>query len=523
MQTRPVLPVLVFALAGCSIGDNDVVLHGGGDGGGSTGDEPMDGETSDDGGDDEPDTQGGDGEGGDVPDDDDDGGESGESGEDYDDACGDAMLATFEQCDDGNQIDGDGCESNCRVTIGVSTFALGNAHTCAVDYFGDVRCWGSNRHGQLGYASDGIDGVGANMTPAAFGRTVSIGAPVARVALGTDHTCALAVDGAVYCWGRNDDGQLGYGHTDAIADEPGETPESVGPVALGAPAVGIAAGLSHTCALLGNGELRCWGEGSRGQLGIGDGFDGRVGAGQHPYPEVADAPSIDMLDVTTRGIHIGVGEFGCVANDMRRLYCWGANEDGQLGIARDTDVGVDDPAMKQDALLQDRTLRIAVGEAHVCVVTDAFAVQCFGRNTSGQLGYARVDDIGDDEAPLDGVVHLDGHHAVEVAAGADFSCALLDDASVRCWGAGEYGQLGSGFTATMGDNENPADSPAFMAVPVMGFATDIDAGAHHICARTADAKLHCWGRGADGRLGYGDENNVGDSPAALPVKAVPLF
>jgi cysteine-rich repeat protein len=520
MATRPALSVLVFALAGC-IGDNDVMIHGGGDGGGSDGAEPMDGDASsgDDGDDTDgdpggPDTHGG--GGGETSD------GAGESGEDQD-PCGDAVLASFEQCDDGNEIDGDGCESNCRITIGVERFGLGGAHTCAVDYFGDVRCWGDNAHGQLGYASLGVQNVGANITPIAFNRDVSIGAPVNRIELGMDHTCAVTNVGEVYCWGRNDAGQLGYGHTDDLGDEPGEAPSDVGPVPLGAAALSIAAGRDHTCALLVNGELRCWGGGARGQLGIGDGFAGSVGAGIKPYARAADGPAIDMLGVGTRAVHIGVGEFGCVIDRERRVYCWGANESGQAGIGRDFDIGVDEPAMKVPAQVEDLVLRIAVGDAHVCVATETFAVQCFGRNASGQLGNASTDDIGDDEPPQDGRVHLDGHDAQQLAAGADFTCVLLDDASVRCWGSGAFGQLGNAHTETVGDDEYPADWPGFGSVPLLAPATAIAAGAHHVCARTGDAELRCWGSGADGRLGYGDEDNVGDGPGALPMLPVPIF
>lgn len=508
--------MLVFALVGC-IGDNDVILQDGGDGGGSVGEDPDD-ETGGSVDDDDgrlPEGNSSSGSGGGNADDDDDDAPA--------DPCGDGHVASFEQCDDGNTIDGDGCESTCRITIGVAAFEAGGAHTCAVDYFGDVRCWGSNDHGQLGYATLGLEEVGAHMIPAVFGRSVSIGAQVRQVALGAEHTCALTVDGDIYCWGRNDSGQLGYGIDEDLGDDPGEAPSDIGPVAFDLPAIAVSAGAAHTCALFDDGGLRCWGDGRRGQLGIGDGFADTVGAGVAPYARAAEGPGIDMFGVVTRSVHVGVGDFGCIVDATGLTRCWGANESGQLGLGDDADLGVDVEPMQHAAILDEQTRRIAVGEAHVCLVNDKLRVQCFGRNDSGQLGYARVDDIGDDEEPLDGVVHLDGHAAKLVAAGADFSCALLDDGSVRCWGSGAYGQLGNGHVDTIGDDEAPADSPMFVAVPLMLPATHIDAGAHHVCARTIDASLHCWGLGADGRLGYGTDANVGDSPATLPVPAVPVY
>ena len=517
MQTRPAFSLLVFALFGC-VGDNEVTMAGGGDGGGSI-DDAMDfdeteGEPDDgsDEGDDPPEYGGGEGGGGEDPEDDPAGS-----------LCGNAELDALEQCDDGNTVSGDGCEASCIVTIGVSEFALGGAHTCVVDYFGEVRCWGSNAYGQLGYGTDGLEEVGMSMTPSVFHRVVPIGQPVEAITAGMDHTCALTAGGVIFCWGRNDEGQLGYGHDEHMGDDAGETPLSYGPIPFGASALSIAAGRGHTCALLEDGDLRCWGDGSRGQIGFGHNFTGDVGAGDLPYRHAAEGPSIDMLGVSTAAVESGVGDSACVLDSHAAIHCWGANEHGQLGIGTDEDMGTLMAAMQVPAIVDEYVRQISVGESHVCYVTDATDVQCFGRNHFGQLGYARVDAIGDDEEPLDGEVHLDGHGAREVAVGADFSCALLDDGTVRCWGAGVYGQLGTGFTVTLGDNENPADAPTFIPVPLTREATDIDAGAHHICARTTDAALRCWGRGADGRLGYGDEKDVGNHPEALPIEPVSIF
>jgi cysteine-rich repeat protein len=505
MATRPAFSVLVFALAGC-IGDNEVVIHGGGDGGGSPGADPTVGEDNPEGGA----THGGGGG---------EGGEGSDSSGGYEDGCGDGVMASSEECDDGNEADGDGCESDCRVTIGVRTFALGGAHTCVVDYDGQLRCWGDNTYGQLGYASLGLPNVGATFTPAVFDRTVSIKGAVSQLALGVEHTCALTVDGAVYCWGRNDAGQLGYGHTEDLGDEPGEAPIDVGPVQLPTSALSVAAGSSHTCALLDDGELHCWGDGSRGQLGIGDGFDGDIGAGLDPYPRAVDGPPLETLGMAPRSVQIGVGAFGCVTDPADDVYCWGANECGQLGIGSD----VDAPAMTGPALLGQRVMQMAIGQAHACATNELFEVLCWGAGGSGQLGYARTDDIGDDEPPRAGVVDLGGYEARQLAAGADFTCALLEDASVRCWGSGAMGQLGYGTTQTVGDDESPADWPGFGPVHLLMPATEIAAGAHHVCARTADAQLRCWGSGADGRLGYADETDVGADPDSLPMHPVPIF
>src|SRR5690606_29410710 len=108
--------------------------------------------------------------------------------------------------------------------------------------------------------------IGDNETPASVG-DVDVGGPVVDIAAGTNHTCALLDGGALRCWGRNDVGQLGYGHTRNIGDD--EAPASAGDVDVGGAVVKLALGGDHGCALLDTGAVRCWGRGYEGQLGHG--------------------------------------------------------------------------------------------------------------------------------------------------------------------------------------------------------------------------------------------------------------
>src|SRR5207344_2195664 len=125
----------------------------------------------------------------------------------------------------------------------------GAAHTCVVLDHGQVRCWGSGANGALGYAS--TNDVGDDETPGSVGPVdLGTGRKAVAVAAGNEHTCALLDNGGVRCWGGGADGELGYGNRNSIGDD--ETPGSVAPVGLGRKAVAISGGYLHTCAILDN-------------------------------------------------------------------------------------------------------------------------------------------------------------------------------------------------------------------------------------------------------------------------------
>ena len=157
----------------------------------------------------------------------------------------------------------------------VVELAAGVSHTCALFDNGAMRCWGSSLSGQLGYGN--TQDIGDNELPSSVG-TISVGGTVTQMAVGGHHTCALLQDGSMRCWGKNDDGQLGYGHTNMIGDD--ELPSSVSTVDVGGSVVQIVAGEYHTCALLDDDSVRCWGKGTSGQLGYGG--TSSVGNDEHP-------------------------------------------------------------------------------------------------------------------------------------------------------------------------------------------------------------------------------------------------
>lgn len=176
-------------------------------------------------------------------------------------ACGDGFVqvAAAEICDDGGTSDGDRCSPTCQAQEVLGMAASG--HTCAVLSHGAVKCWGRNEWGQLGLG-DPFDR-GAN--PGDMGDSlpaVDLGSGQGAVALAvSSHTCALLSDGSVKCWGLNDYGQLGLGDTENRGDGPGEMCDNLPAVSLGTgrTAVGLVAGWGHGCARLDDGSAKCWG------------------------------------------------------------------------------------------------------------------------------------------------------------------------------------------------------------------------------------------------------------------------
>ena len=342
----------------------------------------------------------------------------------------------------------------------VQAIAAGTAHTCALLSDGTVRCWGFGGNGRLGYASTANIG---DDEPAGSAGAVALGGPAMAITAGVAHTCALRVDGAVFCWGYAGQGRLGYGglgpdpvptNEDPPPIGDNETPLSAGPVSLGGPAIALSAGNEHTCALLATGAVRCWGGGSLGALGYGDARN----IGDNELPSAAGP--VELGGHTATALDAGGGHT-CAVLDDKSVRCWGYGFFGELGLGSMNSIGTTEtPANVPSVNLGPgaSVKAIAAGDAHTCALLEDGSVRCWGRNQFGQLGYGRQDSIGDDESPASaGAVALGaGRTALALATGTAHTCALLDDQSVRCWGYGANGRLGYCSEAIVGDDEPPA-------------------------------------------------------------------
>ncbi|HEV2786339.1 MAG TPA: hypothetical protein VGV67_08135, partial [Solirubrobacteraceae bacterium] len=383
----------------------------------------------------------------------------------------------------------------------------GDVHSCVVLAPG-ARCWGFGGNGRLGYGN--VTSIGDDETPG-FAGPVDVGAgrTINVIAAGDNHTCALLDDGTVRCWGFGGNGRLGYGTTTDIGDN--ESPGSAGAVSLGGTAIAISAGEAHTCAVLTGGAVRCWGYGRAGQLGYGNIAD--VGDDEVPS---AVAP-VDLGGA--KAVTVTVGDsHTCVLLDTGSVRCWGFAGYGQLGLGfvppgENPIIGDNEAPGSVDPvdLGAGRTATaISAGGLHTCAVLDTKQVRCWGFAGNGQLGYGNMTNIGDDEDPAAaGPVNLGTvPSATSVSAAREHTCVLLENGNVYCWGAASFSRLGYPGASNIGDNETPA-SVGPVDLGAGRTAVAIATGEWHNCA-LLDNGVRCWGFGANGRLGYCNEATIGD-------------
>ncbi|TPV92606.1 MAG: hypothetical protein B7733_24870 [Myxococcales bacterium FL481] len=387
----------------------------------------------------------------------------------------------------------------------VQQISAGTEHTCALVDTGDVHCWGRGGRGRLGYGNESDIG---DDEPAAAAGAIAVGGLATQVDSCWLHTCALLDGGAVRCWGAGTDGRLGHRGELDIGDD--EFPELFGDVEVGEPAAAIATGRRHTCVLLTTGDVRCWGYGGDGALGYAS--TDNVGVVLPP----SAAGDIDVGG-QVRAIAAGA-RHTCALLDAGTVRCWGEGEWGKLGYGTTDAIGDDEaPAAAGDVEVGEPVEQVVAGEDHTCALLESGNVRCWGRGDHGRLGYGDEAHIGDDELPSDaGNVDVGGE-VIRLAAGHEHTCAVLSTGAVRCWGRSAHGKLGYGGENDIGDDEAPATAGD---VNIGDGVVEVAAGEDHTCAILNSGQARCWGRGSFGRLGYGSTLRVTEPSVAGDV---PLF
>jgi alpha-tubulin suppressor-like RCC1 family protein len=319
-------------------------------------------------------------------------------------------------------------------------------HTCALLASGKLRCFGNGGYGMLGYGNS--EDIGDNEAPAAAG-DVDVGGDAFQVSVGPYHTCAVLLNNRARCWGRNDHFQLGYSGSEDIGDD--ESPAAAGPVDVAALVVRVTAGYAHSCALLDSGDVRCWGSSIGGSLGYGN--LETIGDNEAIWT-AGDVPlGGKALQVAAGMLHT------CALLNGGRVRCWGSGQDGKLGYGNSQNIGDDEtPASAGDVDVGGKVTQIAVGAYASCALLDTGDVRCWGSGQQGELGYGNSENIGDNETPASaGNVDIGGK-AIRIGVGFLHACAVLDTGAVRCWGRGTTGALGYGNLENIGDNETPASA-----------------------------------------------------------------
>ncbi len=409
----------------------------------------------------------------------------------------------------------------------VDDLEAGQGHVCAVLHSGELKCWGGyNDSGDLGLGNTDPYGT----TPNTMGNDlpfVDLGAGLLATGVTSYyHGCAVVTGGKLKCWGQGTFGALGSGASDDLGNDPGEMGDKLPFVDLGAGRTvkQVINAVWTSCAVLDNDTAKCWGWNGNGWLGLGDKND----RGDQPGEMGDKLPAIDFgAGRTVQQIAID-NSHACALLDDATIKCWGQQTEGNLGNGKPGfDAIGDQPGEMGDKLpvvdlgVGRTAKQVSLGARHACALLDNDKVKCWGSNQSGQLGLGDTNDRGDAPGEMgDALPYVDlgqGRTAVQVVASYFHSCAILDDASLKCWGANSFGALGLGDTNHRGDQPGEmGDALEPIDLGDMRTAIKVVPGANYGCALLDNHKVKCWGvGGTQGALGYEDMEHRGDQPGEM--------
>lgn len=364
-------------------------------------------------------------------------------------------------------------QGSCILPVQIS---VGADYTCAVLSDQTVWCWGRNTWGNLGDGTRQQDRPLPRQVKNLPGRATQVAASVSS---SRTHTCAVLTDGAVACWGAGNSGQLGDGGvTNSLVPVLAKEITNARWVAVGA---------AHTCAVTREQQLWCWGEGGAGQLGLGG-----------PEDQLVPVVLLDGVEAVTAGAahtcarmseHMG----------QSRMRCWGSNGDGQLGLGDFTSQNT--PGRFVPDLT--RVAHIAAGTLHTCAAPLSGVASCWGKGDHFRLGTGILDpEVKPREIPQ--LVDV-----AQLALGARHSGAVLASGAVLMWGDNAKGQLGNGTL-----------DPGFTPQPIaLTDAVALALGDDHSCALLRSGEMLCWGDNTNGQLGDGTtEQRLVPTPVRWPPR-----
>jgi alpha-tubulin suppressor-like RCC1 family protein len=397
-------------------------------------------------------------------------------------------------CNDNSCVANGFCSSGTCMQC-FTDIAIGAESTCALRYDGTVWCGGENGEGQLGNNAIG----GAPQTARVQARDAAANTPIhdaMAIVAGDGHFCVLRAAGAVSCWGKNDDGQLGDNTNNNNGGAVPATLESNGEALAGM--ISLAAGHDTTCAVDGvTNQLLCWGFGKSATLG-----DGTLNNRSRAAPVLQAAAGAPFANVAAATI--GIGDHACLRTTDSQVWCWGVNDNGQVG----------NNTMTQQTVpvhVDDGYSAVAAGRQHTCATKSADGgVFCWGSSGRGRLGVGM--NAPNQLVPGPALTSAGGPPFAGAAgiAAAGSSCAVTTRGDLYCWGMNPHGQIGTGVGVYVPTPVIFADGTPLRGVKrvVTGYATT--------CAFLIDGELLCWGKNASGQLA---EGTFISRNAPAPIKA----
>ena len=324
------------------------------------------------------------------------------------------------------------------------------------------------------------------------------------VTAGTYHSCALLNDGTVRCWGANDFGELGNG-TSTGSSTCGNSPCWTTPVAVSGvtAASTISAGYGHTCAVVGGGGVKCWGANESGELG-----DGTTNTALAP---VTVSGLSNATAITSGSNHT------CALLYGGSIECWGWDPYGQLGDGIATTSMCSGWSCAPSPVVAagvNSALSVAAGYSATCAVLSGGSTECWGMGQYGDLGDGPTTSS---LTPVT-VAGVSNASVVVAAANEDF-CILVGGGNIQCWGNNLHGELGTGSTtgpATCSTGATPCATTPVAVLGVTG-ASAIAEGGEHACAILSGGMVQCWGLNNHGQLGNGTTT---DSASAVDVSTL---
>lgn len=357
-------------------------------------------------------------------------------------------------------------------SVQVIAVSAGSSHSVALLDCDLVVSWGRGEDGQLGHGD-----ANEYAEPKAIHSLIQSG--VTSISCGAEYTIAVSKPKrAIYSWGWGDFGRLGHGNCSDVF-----VPQQIS-VFSGIGVKLVACGDTHTLLVTENGELFSFGRNQNGQLGLGHNEDALS-------PQLVRDLQADKQAVTS--IACGA-EHSIAATVNGEVFCWGWGRYGNLGDGHRTDRWNPTKALGLEGVNVDM---VACGWRHSAVVSTEGKVYTFGWSKYGQLGHGDFSD----HLTATQVTGLSDKVITTVAGGWRHTMAADEEGNVYSWGWNKFGQLGHGDT-------EDRNAPSLIQALVGQKVSTVACGWRHAIAVTEDGQVYTWGRGVNGQLGHGAEEDL---------------